>query len=112
MRVAGGVVGLEGVLVGSTCRHLAGGGDLRRAEPPGEVAKRQVAKAYRTHRMAVAEPEPAKRRVAETVDPGACREQFIDAVVDGRVVVDRAVACIREQLCIIALAESCRDNEL
>ncbi len=112
MRVAGCVVDLEGVLVGPAFCYLVGGGDLRRAQPEGEVAKGQVAEADRPHRMAVAEPEPAKRGMPETVDPGAGREQFVDAVIDGRVVVDRAVAGIGKQLCIIALAKACRDNKL
>ncbi len=112
MGVPGCVVDLEGVLVCAAFCYLVGGGDLRRAQSPGEVAKGQVAEADRPHRMAVAEPEPAKRRVPETVDPGACREQFVDAVIDGRVVVEGAAAGIRKELCVIALAKTCRDNEL
>ncbi len=112
MGVAGSVENLEGVLVGSTFCYLVSGGDLRRAQPEGEVAPRQMAESDRPHRMAVAEPEPAKRGLPETVDPGAGREQFVDAVIDGRVVVDRAAAGIRKELCIIALTEAGRDNEL
>ncbi len=112
MRVAGCVVDLEGVLVGTAFCYLVGGGDLRRAVAEGEVAKGQVAEADCPHCMAVAEPEPPKRRVSETVDPGACREQFVGAAVDGGIVVDGAVAGIREELCIIALPKACGDNEL
>ncbi len=112
MRVAGCVVGLEGVLVGSTFGYLVGGGDPGCGVTPGEVAPGQVAVADGAHRMRVAPAKMAPGGMAVTVDPGARREQFIHAVVDGRVVVDRPATRIPKELCIVALAESCRDNEL
>ncbi len=112
MRVASCVVNLEGVLVGSARRDLVSGGDLRGAKAPGEVAPGQVAVTDGPHRMSMAPAKMTPGRVAVAVDPGACREQFIEPVVDGGIEVDSAAARIPEQLCIIALAKACRNNEL
>ncbi|KKM26534.1 hypothetical protein LCGC14_1583820 [marine sediment metagenome] len=112
MRVAGGVVYLEGVLVGTACRDPVGGGDLGGAVAPREMAPGQMTVADCTHRVGMAPTKMAPGCVAIAVDPGACREKLIEPIIDRGIVVDSAAACIPEELCIIAFAKAGRDNEL